>query len=456
MPKHNFSYGFEIRAYLESLAARYGLDENAMYRTKVESAVWDDSTKRWVVTLHKTISNGPPKTIKVRARFLSFFPGVHVYQKLPAIPGISSYSGQQFHIARWDYSVTGGTEEEPVLDKLRDKRVAIIGNGCSGVQGIAEVAKYAKELYVMQRTPASVDIRDQRPTDPAEWAEISKDENWWDTRCRNMADTLSGALKPGEPQLVDDYTVGVTTYRVVFGGKAEGLTPEGLPSFITKLHAEDLPRMERIRKIVTDTVKDPETAAKLIPWFTSWCKRPVFHDYYYEVFNQPNVHLVDDEKGVRRITPKGFVANDTEYPVDVIIWATGYRGPFVGFPEERAGMEIIGRDGRHLDDKWRENVATLHASMTEGFPNLLLMGLFQGGMTLSHSTVMDCMAKHEAYIARQARERAGGRDFAVEPTTEAEESWSQEVIRYSLPSAALGGCTRKHPYQRELDKLWLF
>ncbi|KPI43830.1 Pentalenolactone D synthase [Cyphellophora attinorum] len=222
MPKHNFSYGFEIRAYLESLAARYGLDKNAMYRTKVQSAVWDDSAKRWEVTMLKTISSGPPKTIKVRTRFLSFFPGVHVYQKLPAIPGISSYSGQQFHIARWDYSVTGGTEEEPVLDKLRDKRVAIIGNGCSGVQGIAEVAKYAKELYVMQRTPASVDIRDQRPTDPAEWAEISKDPNWWDIRCRNMADTLSGALKPGEPQLVDDYTVGVTTYRVVFGGKAEG------------------------------------------------------------------------------------------------------------------------------------------------------------------------------------------------------------------------------------------
>lgn len=99
MPKHNFSYGFEIRAYLESLAARYGLDKNAMFRTKILSAEWDDVSKHWIVTMSKRIANDPPRTFKVRARFLSHFAGAHVHQKLPSIPGIASYKGDQFHVS---------------------------------------------------------------------------------------------------------------------------------------------------------------------------------------------------------------------------------------------------------------------------------------------------------------------------------------------------------------------
>jgi cation diffusion facilitator CzcD-associated flavoprotein CzcO len=454
MPKHNFSYGHEIQGYIERLAKEYGLYEQAMFRTQINSAKWDDMAKEWVVALQK--QTGKPATTHdytIRARFFSHFSGAHLHPKIPNLPGFLKFQGEQFHISRWRYDVTGGSWEDPVLDKLAGKRVGIVGTGASGVQPVSYVAKYAKSLQVFQRTPANVDHREQAPTDPETWPKIAFDSKWWETRNINVSNAFSNTLPPGEERLVTDRTQTPKTYRIIFGGKdplSEKLKlPEQLDEYVSQLVEEDLSRMTGIRERVKSEVRDPENVKRLTPWHTTWCKRPCFSDDYLKTFNRDNVSLVDHVGGVEAVTEKGLVVDGKEHELDVIVWATGYRAPSSEFWGKRSHMVITGKGGRDLDGKWNEAIASLHGRMTADFPNFFLGGggMWQSGMTLNYVWVLEGLTKHNAYIALEAERRAKaekGADiqgFSVEPTHEAEESWSMEVMKRSVRMAALGGCT---------------
>jgi cation diffusion facilitator CzcD-associated flavoprotein CzcO len=168
MPKLRYASGDEIRKYANLVAEKYGIAESAVFQTKAEKLVWNEETKEWQVKLVQARKGQPPQTLNVCSQFVATVNGVLNWPKLPNLPGILEYQGDVFHSSRWNYSITGGSSADPSLTQLKDKRVAIIGTGCSAVQIVPHLARFSKHVYVVQRTPASVDTRGQRKTDP-EW-----------------------------------------------------------------------------------------------------------------------------------------------------------------------------------------------------------------------------------------------------------------------------------------------
>lgn len=196
-------------------------------------------------------------------------------------------------------------------------------------------------------------------------------------------------------------------------------------------------------------VEDRETAQKLKAWYPGWCKRPCFHDDYLPVFNLPTVTLVDtDGKGIQSLTEKGVVANGTEYPVDLVIFSTGFRSPSTHNESLRSNVLITGRGGQTLAQKWARGTSTLHGVTTRDFPNLFWPGPSQGCATANQSHILDIMSTHVAYIISQSEERQLGGRVVIEPTADAEERWSMEVLTRAVGLAAMHGCTPSY-FNRE-------
>jgi cyclohexanone monooxygenase len=332
--------------------------------------------------------------------------------KLPGIPGIEDFAGHTFHTSRWDYAYTGG-DTTGGLTGLRDKTVGIIGTGATAVQCVPHLGEWAEQLFVFQRTPSSVDVRGNRPTD-SEWA-ASLAPGWQQRRIDNFGVIVTGGHQ--DEDLVHD---GWTEILGMLSGLAdrsgEPLTPEELAA---RIELADFAKMEQIRDRVDDVVRDPATAAALKPWYRQFCKRPCFHDDYLETFNRPNVSLVDTRgQGVERITRDGVVVAGAEYPVDCLIFATGFE---VGTEyTRRAGCDPVGRDGLRLGEKWGRQVATFHGHLSRGFPNCFFMGGIQSGVSPNFTELYNEQSRHVAYVVGHVRAAGAG---TVEPTPEAEEEW---------------------------------
>ncbi|KAJ7110157.1 pyridine nucleotide-disulfide oxidoreductase-like protein [Mycena epipterygia] len=448
MPKHKYAYGPELRQHADTIAKKWELEDKALFRTEVKRLEWDDAAKQWVVSL--TENRGPGETKKdlgIRAQFVFLASGVLNYPQIPKLPGIEKFKGHHFHTSRWDYAYTGGSPEEPTLVNLKDKKVGIIGTGATAIQAVPQLAKWAKELYVFQRTPSAVDARGQRATNPEEWnGKIACKKGWQRERMENFNSWVSNA--PEGENLVGDGFANMPSYSALIGGPKYGIiVPEKVAEHVANMHALDAPRSNRVRARVDEIVKDKETAEKLKAWYPGWCKRPTFHDDYLPAFNQPNVKVVDTGgKGVERLTETGVVANGQEYPVDLLVLGTGYRGPGTGSgsPAHRANITVIGRDGKNIDDKWLSGVATLHGVMTHDFPNLFFPGLTQTGASANYTFVVDVHSRHVAHILREVVQRAeaeGFERYGVEPSVEAEEEWTMQIVYRAAALAAVVGCT---------------
>ncbi|KIW94912.1 uncharacterized protein Z519_04891 [Cladophialophora bantiana CBS 173.52] len=442
IPKHKYAYGYEIREYLNAVADRYRLSDTAMFRTKINALVWDDPSCQWKVSMAKERKSGPPLEIEVTAQFVIAASGLLLHPKLPAVSGIENFKGASFHTSRWNYSVTGGSPDDPALDRLSGKRVGIIGTGATAIQAIPHLAKHAGHLVIFQRTPSSVDTRGQHPTDKDTWTSVASHPGWWKERNLNLAAHLSGATRPADVNLVNDQWSRCRSYRGLVGGPDPPYSVEEIPAFLASLHALDMPRAERLRQRVDEIVEDKKTAQALKHWYSSWCKRPTFHDDYLPCFNLPNVELANtDGKGVDRLTATGAVVGDKEYPLDILIFSTGFRAPGIGSPAFRAGMKITGKNGKDMDAKWHEGVATLHGSMTHDFPNFFMPGPFQAGATGNQNFTHDIMSNHVAQIITQAQAKYPGQRVVIEPTVEAEEKWTGEILKRSMSFAGMAGCT---------------
>ncbi|KAF2150320.1 monooxygenase [Myriangium duriaei CBS 260.36] len=444
MPKHRYSYGHEIRDYANLVAKKYGIDNSAVFQTKAEKLEWQESTKEWEVDLVQTRKGQPPKKLNVRSQFVVTANGVLNWPKIPNLPGVLDFKGDTFHSSRWEYSITGGSQEDPSLTKLRDKRVAIVGTGCTSVQAVPELAKWAKHLYVVQRTPSTVGHRGQRETDPEKFRnEIANGKSWQRERMRNFHQHFTIKSPPPKQNLVDDEWTR-TTSLVGLSGSPEGpFNPEELPEYMKTLNEIDTPLQEAIRARIGKLVKDPDTAEKLKPWYPTWCKRPAFHDDYLDAFNRDNVTLISTEgKDLDRITENSIEFDGQSYPVDVIIWATGFRPPFSFTPAEKGNMKIIGRDGVSMSDDWMQNTpSTLHGIISQKFPNLLMSGPWQAGTSPNYLFGEDQLAQHAAYVWSEAKRRADGKHFSVAPTPDAAKAWGEELLMRSAPTAAILGCT---------------
>jgi cation diffusion facilitator CzcD-associated flavoprotein CzcO len=411
MPSEKYASATEIFEYCQLLGRHFDLYPRALFQTEIEAAEWDDAKKRWRVTTSRDDA--------LTARFLVTAGGILHKAKLPGIPGIEGFSGRAFHTSRWDYGYTGGGPREP-MENLRDKRVGIIGTGATAVQAVPRLAETAKELYVFQRTPSAVGVRDNGPTD-VEWFK-SLQPGWQAERIRNFTQAVTGK-QPEQNLVADGWTdvMWVNTQRA-----------PGSPEEAAELERSDFETMEALRRRVDELVEDPDTAAKLKPWYGKNCKRVCFHDEYLPAFNQPNVHLVDtDGRGVEEITENAVFVAGVEYPVDLLVFASGFE--VTTDLDHRLGFDPKGRDGVALSERWADGAHTLHGILSGEFPNLMMISLVQAGFGTNFLHFLSESAKHVAWLIATCEQQ---RIVTIEATPAAEEEWLG--VLYGAAAGAAG------------------
>jgi len=415
VPKHKYSFAPEILEHSQNIARHYRLYDNALLRTSITALEWDEAADRWIVSTNRGD--------RFKARYVAMANGPLSKPKLPGIPGINDFKGHTFHTSRWDYGYTGG-DATGGLTGLADKRVGIIGTGATAIQCIPHLGEWSKELYVFQRTPSSVDVRNNAETDQA-WA-ASLQRGWQRARQANF-NTLVGGGEAEEDLVHDGWT---DIFRLVTGAAAkEAARQLGRPLTAQERHdltvIADYRKMNQVRARVDQIVKDPATAEALKPWYRQFCKRPCFHDEYLQTYNRPNVTLVDTQgHGVERLTERGVVAGGQEYELDCLIFATGFE---VGTSyTRRAGYDIVGRGGMTLSQYWADGLKTFYGLNAHHFPNCFFLGFTQTGITASVPQALNEQAEHVAYILSQMRERGL---TVLEATAEAEAEYVDEIHR---------------------------
>ena len=408
MPTEKYAHGPEILEHCQRIGTQFNLYDNALFHTEVTHVEWDGDRSVWVIRTNRDDH--------FTAQFLGMGTGPLHVPKLPGIPGIEDFEGHSFHTSRWDYDYTGGDPSGSLMTKLADRRVAIIGTGATSVQCVPHLAKACRELRVIQRTPSSVDVRANHPIDPAWFATINT-PGWQDRWLHNFTANQTGGMVE-EDLVMDGWTDLARRVRSkMMSIPAEEFTPEGM---LAAYEDSDFEKMSEIRNRVDEIVQDRETAQQLKAWYGQLCKRPCFHDDYLAAFNEPGTHLLDtDGQGVERITAGGVVVSGVEYPVDCIIYASGFE---VGRDHtRRAGYDIIGRDGLRLSDYWADGMRTMHGTHVHGFPNAFFVQPTQGANLISNVPHNLTEAGQTiALIVAQAL--AGGHD-EVEVTQAAEDSW---------------------------------
>jgi cyclohexanone monooxygenase len=414
MPSKKFTDGYEIFDHCQIIAKQFNLYGNALFHTLIRGLEWDASINRW----HVRTNRGDD----IKARFVVIANGPLNKPKLPGIPGIENFKGKIFHTARWDYDYTGGEWRNPELSKLGDKKVAIIGTGATAIQVVPYLGKHAGKAYVIQRTPSSVDLRNNKPTD-VEWFK-SLQPGWQLERIKNFHHAAMERLAPGEPDLVQDIWTEISRN---LSAELEG---EGWPAltpaeYAARREVMDYRVMERLRSRCDEIVNDPATAEALKPYYRFLCKRPCSNDEYLQTFNRPNVQLIDvsSTQGVERMTEKGFVANGVEYEIDTLICASGYE--VTNELHRRWAIEpVAGRNGLSIYDFWANGFQTYQGMMSHNFPNLFFTGFTQAGVNATNSMTFISQGKHIGYIASEALKRGA---VTVEPSAEAQAAYIKHL-----------------------------
>ena len=410
IPTMKFASGFEIMEYCQRMAEKFGFYDHCLFHTTVEKTEWDETAGRWTVVTDRGDA--------MRARFVVLANGILTTPKLARIEGMETFRGEAFHTSRWNYDID-----------LKDKTVGIIGTGATAVQVIPEIAKIVKELYVFQRTPSSIDVRDQRETTREERETWSREPGWAKARRARFARISAGrtAMKANDDYLagkIDDFKVRKQYEREL---SAEEMIQKQLDT--------NFRIMEQIRARVDAIVEDPKTAAALKPYYPYGCKRPTFHDEYLPTFNLPHVTLVDTApRGVSRINEKGVVHDGVEYPLDVLIYATGFQ-----WMATSTFNMIVGRDGRSLTEKWQaEGTRTFLGLHSKGFPNLFIVSGPQGGGGSFNFT--NAIEEHGDYIVwmlKTMRERGAA---IVDVKAEPEKQYAEHCRIADITTAPLRDC----------------
>ena len=396
VPTRHYAEGWEILEHCRAIAKRYDLYELAVFQTTVTETVWHEDEQRW----HVRTDRGDT----MRAQFVICANGTLSKPKLARIDGMESFEGHSFHTSRWDYAYTGEQ-----LEHLHDKVVGIIGTGATAVQAIPNLAANAKELYVFQRTPSSIDIKNDWETDP-EWA--AKLQPGWQAKRRARA-------MEGQP---------------LSAMQVEQRADMSREEKIRRQENANIDYMMRIHRRIDEIVEDKATADALKPWYMFMCKRPCFHNEYLPSFNRPNVHLVDTRgKGITEIAPKGPVFEGRTYELDLLIYATG-------FEVQRTGIwnRIVGEGGLELDDKYADGIRTVLGIHTAGYPNLFVMGGYQASFNFNLTDVLQAQGDHIAACIDHVR-RTGR--TTIDPKPETEEWWVQEVIEHRGKTNRNAECT---------------
>jgi cation diffusion facilitator CzcD-associated flavoprotein CzcO len=426
IPADRYAKGPEILAHCRRIAEHYDLYRDACLQTDVQEIRWDAAGSRWIIRTDRGD--------EIRARFVSMANGYQAKPKLPGIAGISAFRGMTFHTSRWDYGYTGAQ-----LENLADKRVGIIGTGATAIQCVPHLGAAAGHLYVFQRTPSSVDVRGNRPTD-RQWADTLQ-PGWQRERILNFQILTAGGQ--ADEDLVADAWTSITRKLPVMRHDTDTtMSPEERSRTI---ELADFAKMEEIRARVDELVTDAATADALKPWYGYFCKRPCFHDEYLQTFNRDNVTLVDTQgRGVDSITETGVVVGGVAYELDCLVFATGFE---VGTDYcRRAGFELVGRDGITLTERWRDGVRTFQGLFAHGFPNCFIQSIAQAGLTVNFPYLLDTQATHTAWLIAWALKHGA---TEVEASRSAEAAWVDTVMARSTATKDRAETCTPGYYNRE-------
>ena len=409
MPTEKYAHGPEILEQCQRIGRQYHLYDKALFHTQIREITWDGDRSLWVITTDRDDC--------FTAKYVGIGTGPLHVAKLPGIPGLTSFKGKSFHTSRWDYDYTGGDAKGALMTGLADKRVAIIGTGATSVQAVPHLARACKELYVVQRTPSSVDIRNNVPIDPDWFAGIAT-PGWQ----RRWLENFTANQTPGNMIEEDWVQDGWTDLSRRIKARVSTLPPDkrSLADIISVWEDSDFEKMEEIRDRVDAIVEDKETSAKLKAWYRQLCKRPCFHDAYLQAFNTPGTHLVDtDGRGVERIDDTGFVVGGKHYEVDCIIYASGFH---VGTNlQSLLGFDVIGGAGVKLTESWAQGMRSKHGIHVHDFPNMFVVTPTQGANLISNvpHNLTESARAIAAVVAHA--EEVGAKE--VEVTRDAQDAW---------------------------------
>ncbi len=399
-----YATGPEIHRYAEFVANRLNLRDLIRFRTRVESAVFNEVSGLWVV--------GLDDGTEVRARFCVMATGCLSTTNLPDIEGIGDFTGDIYHPGRWPH-------ESPML---QGKRVAVIGTGSSGIQLVPAVAREVAQLYVLQRSPNYVMPAQNGPLHPEQLAEVKRT---YPERRRMSRRTRRGFPLPTTVtnQPASSFSAAEQHERLEAAWAHGGAIFTSTFDDITTNPDSNQVAADFIAGKIRGIVKDPAVATKLIPTdHPLGGKRPCVDTGYYEAFNRPNVELVDiRETPVQRITSNAIQVGERLIDVDVIILATGYDA----ITGTLNAIDIRGRRGVKLRDEWCDGAMAYLGLMAPKFPNLFTI-TGPGSPSVLCNMFVSIEQHVELVFTLLAELRQRGAEV-VEPTQEALESWGERV-----------------------------
>jgi len=393
----------EILRYAEHVAARFDLARDIQFNARVETAAYDEAAGRWRV---KTADGA-----ETSSQFLVLATGCLSSAKLPEIEGRDSFAGERYHTGHWPHHAVD----------FSGKRVGVIGTGSSAIQSIPIIAREARSLVVFQRTPTySVPARNG-PIDPDYEALIKADYAGFRARNSRMINAFSSNYPRNDASAL---SVGDEQRRQAFEERWQrgGLPFLGAFGDLMLDGRANAAAAEFVREKIRAIVKDPETAARLAPRQTIGCKRLCVDTDYYATFNRPNVRLVDLGKTpIEAITPAGVRSGGAEHALDSLVFATGFdamTGPLLA-------IDIRGRGGLALRDKWRDGPRSYLGLGSAGFPNLFI--ITGPGSPSVLTNMMVSIEQHVNWIgACLSWLRARGH-ARIEANVQAEEEWGRHV-----------------------------
>ena len=415
MPTEKYAHAPELLAHAQRIGRHFGLYDQALLQTQILEMAWQEDARRWIVTTDRGD--------RIAARYVISASGPLNRPKLPGIPGIENFRGHSFHTSRWDYAYTGG-DSGGNMTGLAEKRVAVIGTGATAVQCVPYLARDAGHLFVVQRTPSTVDVRGNKPTDTDWFANL--EPGWQRERMDNFDILVSGM--PADRDLVQDGWTDLFRELVLSWAPKDG-TPLAPEEIVRLAEIADFRKGENVRARVDASVNDRATADGLKAWYGMRCKRPTFNDDFLPAFNRDNVTLIDTEgAGLDGFTENGILSGGVEYPVDCVVFATGFE---VGTDySRRAGFTVRGVDGRSLAEHFANGPRSFHGFHVNGFPNLFMLGMGQTGFK---PNVTDMLAEHSEHIAGIFSAMAALGLSRVEATEAAEAAWLDLLFEKSQP-----------------------
>ncbi|QXD25214.1 NAD(P)/FAD-dependent oxidoreductase [Opitutia bacterium ISCC 51] len=391
----------EILSYISHVADRFDLRKDIQFGTRVSAAHYDESSNHWQIQTDPGDSH--------TAQYFVMATGCLSVTNQPKFDGLDSFQGESYLTAEWPKEGVDFT----------DQKVGVIGTGSSGIQSIPEIAKQAEQVYVFQRRPTYTVPAHNQPLDPEQVAAIKAD---YDTfRKENSQKTFGTRVPSPETSALaisDEEREAAYEAAWARGGLGFGAV------FADLMRNEDANESaaQFMRKKIQAMVDDPETAKLLTPDYTAFCRRLCVDTDYFKTYNRENVELVDiSQPPIEKITPSGLTTNGQAYEVDALVFALG----FDAITGALARVDIRGREGLSLNDKWAEGAKAYLGLMTEGFPNLFM--ITGPGSPSVLSNMIPAIEQHVEWIAEAIDHLRSHQHTTIEATTQAENSWAKLV-----------------------------